>query len=205
MLGSALETHAEDASFDLVTSFELIEHLPDYRSLIAQAQRALNPSGLFIVSTPNKLYYAEARGTSGPNPFHEHEFEYAEFAAALREYFPHVKLLLQDRLESFGFYEAGTERSGEAQIVRASEDAAAANFFVAVCSQEPLPDISPFVYVPSAANLLRERERHIHKLESELSQVRGWLRDTTASRDELLSRQRELEEDLADKMRWPAN
>jgi SAM-dependent methyltransferase len=202
VLGSAADAHVDEGSFDLVTSFELIEHLADPRSLIEQAKRALQPNGLFIVSTPNKLYYAEARGDSGPNPFHEHEFEYLEFAYALREVFPYVKVLLQDRLESLAFYEPGAEANGGSQVLRATNDATAANFFVAICSREPVPYIPPFVYVPSAANLLRERETHIHKLEAELEQVRAWFAETTTARDELLSRQLMLEADLQDKTRW---
>jgi SAM-dependent methyltransferase len=202
VLGSAADAHFEDESFDLVTSFELIEHLSEPRSLIEQAKKVLHPGGLFIVSTPNKLYYAEARGSAGPNPFHEHEFEYLEFAYALREFFPYVKVLLQDRLESFGFHEPGVEANGGSRIERSSIDATAANFFVAICSSEPVPYIPPFAYVPAAANLLRERETHIHKLEAELEQVRTWLAETTAARDELLSRQTALEADLHDKTRW---
>ena len=196
----ATELPFVDAAFDLVTSFELIEHLSDYRSLLEQARRVLHPAGLFVVSTPNKLYYAEARGASGPNPFHVYEFEYAEFAEALREFFPHVKLVLQDRLEAFAFYDSSAR--GEAQIERAYNDPATANFFVAVCSQQPLPELPPFVYVPAATNLLRERESHIHKLEAELTQVRRWLNETTFSRDELLARHTELERQADDKALW---
>jgi SAM-dependent methyltransferase len=197
---SAAELPFPNAAFDLVTSFELIEHLSDYRTLLGQARRVLHPAGLFIVSTPNKLYYAEARGNSGPNPFHAHEFEYAEFAAALQEFFPHVKLVLQDRLEAFAFYDCSA--TGEARIERASNDPTAANFFVAICSQQPLPDVPPFVYIPAAANLLRERETHIRKLEAELAQVRRWLNETTFSRDELLARHTELERQADDKALW---
>jgi SAM-dependent methyltransferase len=99
---TATDLPFDDGAFDLVTSFELIEHLSDWRSLLAQARRVLHPGGMFVVSTPNKLYYAEARGASGPNPFHAHEFEYAEFEAGMREFFPHVKLLLQVMRRSCG-------------------------------------------------------------------------------------------------------
>jgi hypothetical protein len=157
---------------------------------------------LFIVSTPNKLYYAEARGVAGPNPFHEHEFEYEEFRSALGEFFPHVTLLLQDRMESFAFYQAGHEQSGSAQILRAMGAPSDANFFVAICSREPLAEIGPFVYVPSAANLLREREAHIHKLEAELIEVRKWLGETTAARDGLLVQHSELQKYLDEQNAW---
>lgn len=192
---SALDLPFADASFDLVTSFELIEHLSDARALLREARRVLHPVGLFVVSTPNKLYYAESRGESGPNPFHQREYEYAEFGELLREFFPHVTLLLQDRMEAFTFYAPGAQGNAGAQILRSTLDPAASNFFVAVCSEEPLPPLEPFVYIPSAANLLRERESHIRKLERSLA-------DTMASRDALLARQKELEADIQDKTRW---
>jgi len=182
------------ASFDLVTAFEVIEHLRDWRALLAEAHRVLEPNGLLIVSTPNTRYYAETRAKSGPNPFHEHEFEFQEFQTALREFFPHVQILFQDRVEAFAFYDGVGTRGTEAELARASGDPEAANFFIGVCSCAPLPELSSFLYVPRAANLLREREQHIRLLEQELAQVRAWLHETTGDRDHL---QRHLESEQA--------
>jgi ubiquinone/menaquinone biosynthesis C-methylase UbiE len=198
----AEELPFDDACFDVVTSFELIEHLGNAGAMLAEVRRVLHPAGVFVVSTPNKLYYAEARGTAGPNPFHAHEFEYAEFARALREFFPQVEMRLQDRMEAFGFYASGQAGAAKAQIARATDEPTAANFFIAICSGEALPAIAPYLYVPSATNLLRERETHIHKLEDELVEVRRWLKETTAARDALLKRQDQLEHDIEDKTRW---
>ena len=173
------------ASFNLVTAFEVIEHLQDWRALLTEAHRVLEPNGILIVSTPNKRYYAETRAKSGPNPFHEHEFEFQEFQMALREFFPHVQILFQDRVEAFAFYD-GTQTSGnEADLARSSGDPETANFFIGVCSCAPLPQLSTFLYVPRAANLLREREEHIRLLEQELTQVRRWLEETTSDRNRL--------------------
>ena len=44
-----------DASFDLVTCTEVIEHLEHYRSVLREVSRVLRPGGLFVVSTPNVL------------------------------------------------------------------------------------------------------------------------------------------------------
>jgi ubiquinone/menaquinone biosynthesis C-methylase UbiE/uncharacterized protein YoxC len=202
---SALDLPFADQSVDLVTAFELIEHLSDARALLTEARRVLHPTGLFVVSTPNKLYYAESRGGAGPNPFHQHEFEYAEFRALLEEYFPHVEVWLQDRMESFAFYPPGAPGAAEAHILRSAEDPSTANFFVAVCSQEPLPPLEPYVYIPSAANLLREREQHIRKLQANVEALEHALEETLESRNALLSRQKELEADILDKTRWAQN
>jgi len=180
------------ASIELVTAFEVIEHLQDWRGLLAEARRLLGPDGLFIVSTPNVRYYAEARAKSGPNPFHAHEFEYTEFRTALGEFFPHVRILFQDRVEAFAFYSQGNETS-EAELSRPSGDPETVNFFIGLCSSAPLPELPNFVYVPRAANLLREREEHIRLLEQELVQVRSWLDQTTADRNELLTAHSELQ------------
>lgn len=179
---TATELPFPDGSFDLITAFEIIEHLNDWPRLLSEARRVLTPEGILLVSTPNKLYYAEARAEAGPNPFHAHEFEYEEFRAALTGVFAHVRLLVQDRTEAFAFYDAPGQARGE---FAASGSPPESNFFIGVCSQAPLPDLHPFVYVPQAANLLRERERHIVLLETELAQVRTWLNETTASRDAL--------------------
>lgn len=190
------------ASFDLVTAFEVIEHLRDWRALLAESQRVVTPGGLLIVSTPNKRYYAEARAKSGPNPFHEHEFVYQEFRTALADFFPHVQILFQDRVEAFAFYDgtfSGKNQTpgAEADLARPTGDPETANFFIGFCSCTPLPQLPGFLYVPRAANLLREREQHIHLLEHELSQVRTWLDQTTTDRNSLLTAHSDLQEQFA--------
>ncbi len=44
-----------DASFDLVTCTEVIEHLEDFRAALREMSRILKPGGVLIVSTPNVL------------------------------------------------------------------------------------------------------------------------------------------------------
>ena len=193
------------ASFDLITAFELIEHLDDWRAMLHEVRRVLDRAGVFIVSTPNKLYYAETRGTAGPNPYHRHEFEYAEFRSSLSEFFPHVRVLLQDRMESFGFYDPGGADKAEGTIERAAGAGTEANFFVAVCSVRALQKGAAYFYVPQTANLLRERETHISKLQSELAQVRRWLEDATVERDQMLAKHAALEVHLNEQNRWAAD
>jgi SAM-dependent methyltransferase len=185
------------ATFDLVTAFEVIEHLSDWRALLAEARRLLLPNGLLIVSTPNQRYYAETRAKAGPNPFHAHEFEYAEFRNALGDFFPHVQILFQDRVEAFVFYDGAPTPGTDAEIGNPSGDPETANFFIALCSCAPLPPTEAFLYAPRAANLLREREEHIRLLESELGEVRSWLDQTTHDRNSLLAAHSELQKQFA--------
>ena len=168
-----------DHQFDLITCFEVIEHLENWRGLLAEAQRLLRPGGSFVVSTPNKAYYAETRGKTGPNPFHTHEFEYAEFESALKEYFPHVRIWSQNHAAAIVFAPptpaaAVLEASGS----RVPEDS---HFFIAVCGAVQGAREEVFAWVPESGNLLRERESHIAKLEAELARKDQWLNQALES------------------------
>ena len=44
-----------DATFDVVTATEVIEHLEDYRQVLRDIYRVLKPGGVCILSTPNIL------------------------------------------------------------------------------------------------------------------------------------------------------
>ena len=44
-----------DASFDIVTATEVIEHLEDFRRIVREIYRVLKPGGICILSTPNIL------------------------------------------------------------------------------------------------------------------------------------------------------
>jgi ubiquinone/menaquinone biosynthesis C-methylase UbiE len=182
-------------SFDLITAFEVIEHLDNWPDLLVEARRLLRPNGSFLVSTPNKLYYAESRASDGPNLFHTHEFEFAEFRDALAAVFPNVTVLLQNRLESQAFYPHATFAPVDAKLDSTRGSPAEAHFFMALCSIDCAPEIRSFIYVPRAANLLRERERHIFLLEADLAK-------TLAEQRALLEAQDKLNTHLEEHNRW---
>jgi SAM-dependent methyltransferase len=45
----------DDATFDLVTCTEVVEHLENFRHALREAARVTKPGGLIVVSTPNIL------------------------------------------------------------------------------------------------------------------------------------------------------
>ena len=163
------------AAFDLVVAFEVIEHLRDWRDFLLEARRVLAPEGQFVVSTPNKRYYAESRGRVGPNPFHAHEFEFEEFRAELSAVFPVVSMFLENHVEGVVFRPVEAGDAAEVRVDGGETPPAESHFFVAVCALTPQSGHPAFVYVPSAANVLREREAHIALLEGELRQKNAWL------------------------------
>lgn len=173
--GSCTALPAPDAAFDLVIAFEVIEHLHDWRTFLAEARRVLSPEGRFIVSTPNKLYYQETRRMEGPNPFHMHEFELEEFRAELEGVFPHVSIFFENHSESIVFQPEHPGPGTELKVGRSGVTDPESHFFVAVCGGDAHDNTSRFVYIPHAGNVLRERERHIQLIQGELRTKDEWL------------------------------
>lgn len=80
-----------EPEFDVVVSFETIEHLKHPERFAAECRRVLKPNGLYIVSTP--------LNTGGPfvSVHHELEFNPAEFTSLLKEHFSSVEMFGQRR------------------------------------------------------------------------------------------------------------
>jgi SAM-dependent methyltransferase len=189
-------------SFDLVVAFEVIEHLANWRELLSEARRVLTPGGQFIVSTPNRLYYNESRGQEGPNPFHVHEFEFREFRAELRAIFPQVVLYLENHVEGVTFEPCAPYQAVEARLGAAEPAPDEAHFFLAVCGERLDPRNAAHVYIPQAANVLRERGRHIKLLEEEIATKNDWLERAVREHEELMAAHRRQTEELERSNRW---
>ncbi len=65
-----------DASFDVVVTFETVEHLKDDAQFMKEIRRVLRPGGRMLLSTPNK----EITSPTGPptNPWHIREYRLAD-------------------------------------------------------------------------------------------------------------------------------
>jgi SAM-dependent methyltransferase len=192
---------AEDSA-DLILAFEIIEHLDDWMALLSEAQRVLNPFGQFVVSTPNKEFYAESRRNSGPNPYHVHEFGFEEFRQELRARFPHVSLFVQNHAAGIVFQPVETATGAQVRLDSTAAEPGKSNFFVAVCASTPQTGAPSFVHIPSSANVLRERSQHIIKLEDELTTKNEWLATVKAEHKELVDRFRTLKTELEERNTW---
>jgi ubiquinone/menaquinone biosynthesis C-methylase UbiE len=55
-----------DASVDVVTSFTVLEHVPDQQAALAEMHRILRPGGRLIISVPNRWWIFETHGADLP-------------------------------------------------------------------------------------------------------------------------------------------
>jgi SAM-dependent methyltransferase len=167
-----------DGQFDVVVAFEIIEHLKDAGAFLRELRRALNPSGLLIVSTPNRLYYTEERGEV--NPFHEREFSVSEFGELLGEHFAYHAIWVENHVAALLVADPAEQNLAlpsrclieEAPPGDSIESRArAAHYMVALCSAQALPSAESLLYLPSTGNVLREREQHIASLQRQVEQA----------------------------------
>ena len=161
------------ASFDVVVSFETIEHITEQKAFVKEAARVLREGGVFVVSTPNRPVYSEETGLK--NPFHVKEFDEAEFRALLGGVFKHVHLFGQRfALPSViadltpekdsrkdAVHSLVVRRNGAGDAVAGFATLGDSQYFVAVCSNSPLHDLlaTPSLYVDENEDLWREHQR----------------------------------------------
>ncbi|MCP8618100.1 class I SAM-dependent methyltransferase [Salirhabdus salicampi] len=78
-------------TFDVIVSFETIEHIEDEERLLNNYYELLKPNGTLIVSTP----FGKGRGVPCGSPFHVHQLRPDEFYALFTRY-SNTSFFLQD-------------------------------------------------------------------------------------------------------------
>ena len=94
--GDATKLDFVDASFDVVVSFETIEHLLEQAQMLSEIRRVLRPDGILVISSPNRPIYSEESGEH--NQFHVKELDFNEFDELLIAQFPAIKYVGQRML-----------------------------------------------------------------------------------------------------------
>lgn len=80
-----------DGEFDAVVSFQVIEHVPDDVSFLAEISRVLKPGGVLFLATPTRDYRLRI-GQKPWNPFHLREYSADQFSAVVGSVFNSFKL-----------------------------------------------------------------------------------------------------------------
>lgn len=89
-------THFGDCEFDVICSFETIEHLPEIPAYLQEMVRLLATDGIYIVSTPQ----VPQTNYNPQNPYHTVEFSRSDFETLLKQYFGEVEIYAQCRRQS---------------------------------------------------------------------------------------------------------
>jgi len=88
--GDATKLPYEDDRFDVVVSFETLEHLESQEKLLAEFRRVLRPEGFLVISSPDRKTYSDETGYD--NPFHVRELYRDELESLITSTFPSFRL-----------------------------------------------------------------------------------------------------------------
>lgn len=150
------------ASFDMVTCFEMIEHV-DFDTqcaAVAAMARLLRQDGLLIISTPNpavtRLY--------GANPYHLREMTSEEFLQLLMVEFSHVRILEQRVRHSIAFDLEAASPARALQTLGQTAVQAPPLAYIAFCSRQAFPDVGAAIMFDETSDVIRNFLQQEQKL-----------------------------------------
>lgn len=76
----------QPGEFDVVTNFQVLEHLEDPAPFLTAAAACVKPGGMLILTTPNRL------ASVSENPYHVHEYTAPELHALVARFFAQVEV-----------------------------------------------------------------------------------------------------------------
>jgi SAM-dependent methyltransferase len=99
--GDGLVVPLGNASVDVITSMETIEHIENDKQFLREVHRVLKPDGVLLISTPNGMITNPSKGTPS-NPFHLREYFPDTLIEMLRIHFKEIQSLGQGLSQSYG-------------------------------------------------------------------------------------------------------
>ena len=212
LAGSVAALPFENASFDMVVSFETIEHvdIETQEAFLREIKRVLKPCGLLLMSTPNKAVYTDR--VAGVNHFHIREFYPGEYRDFLGQSFRSVAFFGQ-------FPDVGYFISAENQrksVIHEGKRLEECRYLIALCSdtgQDPFPgtdslsrfDDSMYYFLNAAVHGLEQdvltTKSEAESFQARLEQSIAGLKEHAASLEATVAQQKQftghLEKDIA--------
>ncbi|MBP1934764.1 glycosyltransferase [Ammoniphilus resinae] len=201
----------EDSSFDIVVSFETIEHVDEMiqKSFLNEIKRVLKKGGLLIMSTPNKYIYSDRANYK--NEFHVKEFYEEEFRGFLRNYFRFIDMYYQNH-EVYSVINNGIDEGAKA-FYRTKQENSSGKYMIAICSDQELKQTTSInsIYLDGKERFfhakqrilqlqdeVEERNAHIKNLdefiESKDRLIRGFQDEVKSKNEELILKYVKIEE-----------
>ena len=168
--GSVTKLPFPDHSVDVVVSFETIEHLAPQREMLAEFRRVLAPTGVLVISSPNRPVYNEAGSVE--NHFHVSELDRAELKALLDPAFPRQAWHAQRVVAQSALWAEGGDRGEtcyamlESDEVHEARQPAPPMYFVVACAAAgaPLPALPALsLFDDGALSLWRDYARALNR------------------------------------------
>lgn len=198
--GNAAVLPFASQSFDVVVSFETIEHHDRHEEMLAECARVLRPDGLLILSSPNKKVYSDDAGYH--NEFHVKELYFDELDALLKRHFRHVRYLGQRLATGSAIYPLASGTSGKVSVW--ADDGSetrvgmpqlqAPVYFLALATQERAPAAAAGSVLISQSDDLYAEFKKVAKwasgVHNELMAAQSGARQALASAQESLDAQR---------------
>lgn len=153
-------------TFDLIVSFETIEHLPEetQRQFLLEIKRALKVGGLLVMSTPDRLIYSDLPNYH--NEFHQKEFYREEFTAFLGSNFSHIQFMEQTAILAY-FIATDTDTNFK-HVPLLGHPALQGKYLIALCSDGPLPGFHLACFTIDREDLHQKKIARIVELQGEI-------------------------------------
>ncbi|WP_122894006.1 glycosyltransferase [Arcobacter peruensis] len=187
----------DDNSFDVIVSFETIEHVNEkvQSMFLKECKRVLKEDGFLIISTPDKKVYSDNANYN--NEFHIKEFYENEFHNFLKTQFSTVSFLYQ-RNEVCNIISAN--ECEVTNIIRKKYvDSSEGKYIIAICRNKEI-DLNVCSSIQILTNEYKHRINRIIELQNEVEEKNQWafsLKEEINKKDnltnELNSRISELE------------
>lgn len=170
---SATHLDFSDKTFDIITAFEVIEHVSiiEQEKIISEIKRVLKDKGLLIISTPNQKEHPGQLF----NKFHIHEMDIDEFSRLLEKHFKNVVILEYSFFIGFAIFplnELNFQRMKIESTFLRERKKGEPPFFFALCSQSDIKNdinvLMPYTfdrldYAEYLYNMQRNEQKEIFK------------------------------------------
>ena len=154
---SCVQIPAPDASFDVIVSFETIEHITEQEAFLREVDRLLAPGGLFIISSPNRPEYSDRTGYK--NEFHVKELDRTELKTLLDPHFPAQQWFAQRAAFHSMVWPVDAEATSAAALSADDESGFPAEvYFLVFCAR----DAGGVATVQSQLSLVTDRELSVY-------------------------------------------
>ncbi|MGA3085905.1 MAG: methyltransferase domain-containing protein [Thermodesulfobacteriota bacterium] len=149
MVGSCTDIPLPDASVDIVVSFETIEHHDQHMQMMKEVKRILRPTGILLISSPDKYHYSVKPGYM--NPYHIKELYQHEFKQLLGTYFKNIAYFGQRVIYGSGLFAESLQTQAlsyfqENEIVRKASGIIKPTYWIALASDVQLPNLASSVF-----------------------------------------------------------